>query len=54
MSNLKGSQWLYLGCAGVLVVGSVVGALAGFETWTQAMPPILAGLAVFGIHPNLG
>lgn len=39
--------------AGLLLAGSVLAALLGFESWGQAMVGITAAIGVLGIHPNL-
>jgi hypothetical protein len=53
MNNLSNSQILSMVAAALLIIGSLAGALFSFESWTQALPGVLAGLGVLGIHPNL-
>ena len=47
------SQIVSIAAASLAVLGSLVAVLEGWMTWGEAVPTILAGLGVLGIHPNL-
>lgn len=47
------SKAVSLGGAVLGLLGVVIAASMGWETWAQASPVILVALGILGVHPNL-
>lgn len=54
MTNLNWQQIVSLGAGILTVASSLYLGLSGALPWDTALPILLAGLAVLGIHPTFG